>query len=158
MSDGHSPVGLTPDWKPSGGARAAICAAEGAPAAAEPLAALLPVAGVVAGAAAALVLAGAGAAPVAAAGPGTTTVAGFWPALTAACCAVNGVETMGQPLPGPFKFWRVTAAALIRADCEACELSVGNDNFTEGLLSTKPALTFWLSSYMVYKYRICRYC
>lgn len=134
-----APVGLTPAWKPRDGAKAAIWAADGGPAAAAPPAALLPAAGAAGAGAAAGVAA-------AEAGPATTTVAGFWPALMAACWAVNVVETTGQPTPGPLRFWRVTAAALIRASCDAVELSVGNDNLTDGLFSTNPALTFLFRS------------
>jgi hypothetical protein len=138
---------LTPAWKPSEGASAAIWLAEG-------VEALLLFAGAAAAGAeegdafagAGDAAAGAGAAPVADAGPGTTTVLGFWPALIAAFCAENVVDATGHPLPGPFRFWSVTAAAFKRASCEALELSVGKDSCTEGLLRTWPALTFWLSS------------
>ena len=40
---------------------------------------------------------------------------GAVPALMAAACAWNVVETIGQPFPGPTKFCRVTLAAFIRA-------------------------------------------
>lgn len=119
------PSGLTPDWNPSAGARAETCASERSP----PLAAGEAAAGAgVVAAEAGLVAAGAGvvaaeaggagagAAAADPAGAGATTVAGFRPALIAACCRENVVETIGQPLPGPFRFWRVTAAAFRRAD------------------------------------------
>lgn len=64
----------------------------------------------------------------------------------AACWATHVVEAMGHPTPSPFKFWRVTAAALKRASIDAVELSVGNEIGTDGLLMTFPALMLFASS------------
>lgn len=64
----------------------------------------------------------------------------------AACWATQVVAAMGQPTPAPFKFWRVTAAALNRALMEAVELSVGKEMGTVGLLMTFPALRLFASS------------
>lgn len=63
------------------------------------------------------------------------------------CCAENVVDATGQPWPGPFRFCRVTAAALRRASCEFVELSSGKVSLTVGLLMTKPAATFALISW-----------
>lgn len=62
-------------------------------------------------------------------------------ALIAFCCALNVVDTIGQPFPAPFKFCNVTAAAFRRALCEAVLLSVGNVSCTVGLRITWPART-----------------
>ena len=61
--------------------------------------------------------------------------------------ARNVVDTAGQPTPGPFKFWRVTRAAWIRACWEAFELSVGKEMGTLGLFRTWPALTLAFNFY-----------
>lgn len=61
------------------------------------------------------------------------------PASIAFCCEGKVVETTGQPFPGPFKFWRVMAAALSLADFSALESPVGKDTGTVGLLSAFPA-------------------
>jgi hypothetical protein len=64
------------------------------------------------------------------------------PALIAAAWAWKVVETIGQPFPGPLRFWSVTLAALRRASCDALESSSGKEMGTEGLLRTWPAATF----------------
>ena len=48
-------------------------------------------------------------------------------------------------MPGPFRFWSVTAAALSRAFWDALELSVGKERRTEGFVRTCPAATLALS-------------
>lgn len=63
-------------------------------------------------------------------------------------CAVRLVEDMGQPMPAPFRFWIVTAAALRRAFWDAMLLSVGNDRRTVGLRTTCPARMFTVRFYM----------
>lgn len=65
------------------------------------------------------------------------------PASMAFPSAVNVVDAMGHPFPGPSKFCSVTAAALRRASCDAVLLSVGNVTLTEGFVVTNPAATFW---------------
>ena len=138
------PVGFTPEWKPSGGASAAICAADGVPAAG------FDAGGGGGGAAATVALGGGGAAAalVVAAGLlgwGATTALGSWPASIAFCCSGNVVETTGQPLPGPLRFCSVTAAAFRRAFCAPLELSVGKERRTLGLVRTWPAATLAFS-------------
>lgn len=71
-----------------------------------------------------------------------------FPACIACCCAEKVVETIGQPTPGPFRFCKVTAAALRRASCEAVELEVGKERPTVGLVTTWPAARFALRSLM----------
>ena len=78
---------------------------------------------------------------------GTTLAGSGRPAWIAFCCAENVVETMGQPTPGPLRFWSVTAAALRRASWEAVELSVGKVSATEGLCTAWPARTFAVRFY-----------
>jgi len=56
------------------------------------------------------------------------------------------VDAAGQPTPGPFKFWRVTIAAWIRATWDACEESVGKESAMLGLLTACPAATLALRS------------
>ena len=68
------------------------------------------------------------------------------PASIALACAEKVVETMGQPTPGPLRFCKVTAAALILASFEALLSSVGKEIPTVGLFKTWPAATFALSS------------
>jgi len=63
------------------------------------------------------------------------------PALIAFCCNGNVVETTGHPFPGPFKFCRVTEAALSLADLSPLESPVGKDTDTVGFLSAFPAWT-----------------
>lgn len=104
------PSGFTPDWKPSAGARAAICDAEGVP-----LAAALFTAATTGDASGDEAAGDAAAGTLVGTGTWATTVAGFWPALRASCWRGNVVETTGQPLPGPFRFCKVTAAAFSRA-------------------------------------------
>jgi len=70
------------------------------------------------------------------------------PASIALACAEKVVETMGQPTPGPLRFCKVTAAALILASFEALLSSVGKEIPTVGLFKTWPAATFALSSCM----------
>jgi len=91
------PVGLTPDLKPRGGASDSIVAASGA---SDP--SLLSEGGAADGAGAATLF--------------PTGVETLVPASIAFCCAPKVVETTGHPLPGPFKFCNVTAAAFSRAD------------------------------------------
>lgn len=67
-------------------------------------------------------------------------------ASMAFCWATHVVAAMGQPTPSPFKFWRVTAAALKRVSIDALELSVGNEKGTDGLLMTFPALMLFARS------------
>ena len=54
--------------------------------------------------------AGAGAGAAGAGGGGAV------PSWIAFCTATKVVDAAGQPTPGPRKFWRVTRAALIRAN------------------------------------------
>ena len=108
--------------KPSGGARASICEAVGA-------------LGVEGGA-------GDDAGAGFEAGEGVAEGGVLMPALIAAACAWNVVETMGQPFPGPLRFCSVTLAALRRASCDALEPSSGKEMGTDGLLRTWPAATF----------------
>jgi hypothetical protein len=63
------------------------------------------------------------------------------PALIAAACAWNVVETIGQPFPGPLRFCSVTLAALRRASWDALESSSGKEMATVGLVRTWPAAT-----------------
>ena len=135
-----SPVGFFPDWKPSWGASASICAGVGCP----------EVDGT------------GGSAAAATTGEGeragdddedddddddgrTTGGGGGLPALIAATCAWNVVETIGQPFPGPSRFCNVSLAVLKRASCDAFELSSGKDTKTVGLVVTCPAATFAFS-------------
>ena len=67
-------------------------------------------------------------------------------ACKAFSCAKSVVDATGQPSPGPFRFWRVTIAAWIRAACEAVLLSAGKDTFIEGLCTAWPAATFSFSA------------
>lgn len=73
---------------------------------------------------------------------------------------------LGQPFPGPLRFWRVTVAASMRAALSVFELPVGKETATEGavrglvshhmegleqrahLLIALPALTFAVSAAM----------
>jgi hypothetical protein len=73
---------------------------------------------------------------------GLANGAGCEPALIAAACAWNVVETIGQPFPDPLRFCSVTLAALRRASWDALELSSGKEMGTDGLLRTWPAATF----------------
>ena len=52
---------------------------------------------------------------------------------TAQLDAPSVVDVLGQPTPGPLRFWRVTVAASMRAAWSAFELPVGKDTATEGL-------------------------
>lgn len=117
------PVGFTPDWKPRSGVKASIWDRERP--AAEVTVAL---------AAATLVEAGAGLA--------TFTGAAVAPFLRAAACAEKVVAATGQPTPAPKRFCNVMEAAVIRASCEATELSVGKLNATTVLLTAWPAAMF----------------
>ena len=111
--------------KPSGGARASICAAVGAPE-------------VEGGAGDADDDAGTGVEV----GEGAAGDGVLVPALMAAAWAWNVVETIGQPFPGPLRFCNVTLAALRRASCDGLEPSSGKEMETDGLLRTWPAATF----------------
>lgn len=121
------PVGLTPAVNPREGASAAT------------LDALVPAAGAGAGAGAGE---GAGAGAAAGAGAGAGAGAAEPPAWIAFCCATNVVDAAGHPTPGPLRFWSVTSAASMRASWEACELSVGKETATLGLLVAWPAAAF----------------
>lgn len=69
------------------------------------------------------------------------------PASTAFCKAPSLVDANGQPFPGPFRFWRVMAAAFILADLSCFESLVGKEILTEGLLTANPAWTFLIKAY-----------
>ena len=68
------------------------------------------------------------------------------PARIAWACAPKVVAACGHPTPGPKRFWSVIVAALMRASWDACELSVGKDNWTPVLLMAWPAATFAFKS------------
>ena len=68
-------------------------------------------------------------------------------ASMAFCCACSVVDTIGQPLPGPARFWRVTAKALKRVSTEAVLLSVGKETFTTLLFTACPAATLAFRAY-----------
>ena len=72
------------------------------------------------------------------------------PASIAFCKAPSLVDANGQPFPGPFRFWRVIAAALTLADLSCFESPVGKEILTEGLLTANPAWTFLIKAYGVY--------
>ena len=79
---------------------------------------------------------GGGGAGAGAAGGGTPV-----PAWISLACWSKVVETEGHPCPGPRRFCIVTIAVWMRANLDACELSVGNDTVTAGLLTAWPAAT-----------------
>jgi len=70
--------------------------------------------------------------------------------LTATACALNVVESIGQPCPVPLRFSSVTIAALMRASWDAVELSWGKEKGMDELFRTWPAATFafriWICS------------
>ena len=71
------------------------------------------------------------------------------PARIACACAPKVVAACGHPAPGPKRFCSVIVAALRRASCDACELSVGKDSRTPVLFTAWPAATFAFRSCVI---------
>ena len=61
------------------------------------------------------------------------------PASMAFFKAPRLVDASGQPFPGPFRFWRVIAAASTLADLSSFESPMGKGTLTKGLLTANPA-------------------
>jgi hypothetical protein len=58
---------------------------------------------------------------------------------SAFACAPSVVAANGQPLPGPFKFWSVTTAALMRPSLSWTLSPVRKLIFTVGFMTAFPA-------------------